>query len=98
MRCRSTQSRRNNPYNSLRDHMKAMRLLCLATLALAACSKPVAPEKPAEAAAPAKPPFLTVNGKAISNELYEDYAQSMTNGKAASELSPDDREQLREEL
>ena len=79
--------------------MKAMRLLSLAMLALlAACSKPVATEKAGVAAVPAKPPFLTVNGKAISNELYEDYAQSMTNGKASSEISAEDREQIREEL
>src|SRR5262245_28075377 len=78
--------------------MKALRLLSLVTLALAACSKPVAPEKPAEAAAPAKPPLVTVNGTGLSNELYEDYAQTMTNGKASSELSTEDREQIREEL
>jgi len=78
--------------------MKAMRLLSIATFALlAACSKPVATPKTAEAV-PAKPPFLTINGKAISNELYENYAQTMTNGKASSELSPEDREQIREEL
>ncbi len=78
--------------------MKAMRLLSLATFVLlAACSKPVATQKPAEAV-PAKPPFITVNGKAISNELYENYAQTMTNGKASSELSAEDREQIREEL
>src|SRR5262245_33925580 len=79
--------------------MKAMRLLSFATLALlAACSKPVATEKPAEAAVPAKPPFVTINGKALSQELFETYAQGMTNGKASSELSPEDREQVREEL
>ncbi len=79
--------------------MKAMRLLSFVTLALlTACSKPVVTEKPAAAAAPAKPPLVTVNGKALSNELYENYAQTMTNGKASSELSPEDRDQIREEL
>ena len=79
--------------------MKAIRLVSLAGFALlAACSKPVATPKAAETAAPAKPPFVTVNGKALSNELYEDYVQTMTNGKASSEISPEDREQIREEL
>lgn len=79
--------------------MKAIRLLGFAALAvLAACSKPVTSEKAPEAAAPAQPPFVTVNGKAFSSDLFEDYAQTMTNGKATSELSPEDREQIREEL
>ena len=63
--------------------MKVMRFLAVGvTLALAACSKPAATEKPAEVAAtPAKPPLVTVNGKPISNELFEAYVKAMTQGK-----------------
>ena len=80
--------------------MKVIRFLAVGmTLALVACSKPAATDKPAAApAAATKPPLVTVNGKAISNELYEDYVQTMTNGKPSSEISAEDREQVREEL
>jgi peptidyl-prolyl cis-trans isomerase C len=79
--------------------MKATRILALgALLVLAACSKNASTEKPAEAAAtPAKPPLMTVNGKPISQELFEDYAKAVA-GKPASELSPEDREQIKENL
>src|SRR5262245_50981863 len=80
--------------------MKVMRLIAVAlTLALAACSKPAATDKAAEpAAAPAKPPLVTVNGKAISNDLFEAYVKAVTQGKPSSELSPQEREQVKEEL
>ena len=51
-------------------------------LALAACSKPAPTEKAAEVpAAPAAPPLVTVNGKAISQKLYEEYAQASRAGR-----------------
>jgi peptidyl-prolyl cis-trans isomerase C len=80
--------------------MKVTRFLALGIcLALAACTKPAATEKPAEAAAaPPKPPLVTVNGKPISNELFEDYVKAVTKGKAASELSNEDREAIKENL
>ena len=58
--------------------MKAIRFVAVgALLALAACSKPAATDKPAEAAAtPAKPPLVTVNGKPISQKLFEEYAKA----------------------
>jgi peptidyl-prolyl cis-trans isomerase C len=79
--------------------MKAIRFLAMgALLALAACSKPDATDKPAAAAAtPAKPPLVTVNGKAISQELFEQYATALAR-KPASELSAEDREQIKENL
>ena len=78
--------------------MKVTRLLALsAALALAACSKTVT-EKPADAtASPAKPPLVTVNGKPISTQLFEDYAQALAH-KPASELSQEDRDQIKENL
>jgi len=79
--------------------MKVTRLLALGVvLALAACSK-TATDKPttAAAAAPAKPPLVTVNGKPISNELFEDYAQAVAR-KPSSELSQADRDQVKENL
>jgi len=80
--------------------MKVMRFLVVgAVLALAACNKPAAVDKPAEApAAPAKPPLVTVNGKPISNELFEDYVKAITKGKSSAEISNEDREAIKENL
>ena len=82
--------------------MKAIRFLAVGVLlALAACSKPATTEKPAASAAapavPAKPPVITVNGKAISEELYEEYAKALAR-RPLSELTPEDREQIKENL
>src|SRR4051812_13988726 len=102
MRCRSTRARpefvRKSFFNLLRTQMKVTRILSLtAMLALAACSKDAA-QKPAEAAAtPATPPLVTVNGKAISQALFEDYAKAVA-GKPATDLSPEDRDQIKENL
>jgi peptidyl-prolyl cis-trans isomerase C len=80
--------------------MKVIRFLAVGVVfALAACSKPTATDKPAEApAAPPKPPFVTVNGKPISTELFEDYVKAITKGKTSAELSNEDREAIRENL
>ena len=79
--------------------MKVTRFLALGmTLMLAACNKPAA-EKPAAAAAtPAKPPLVTVNDKAISSEIYEEFAKVLTRGKASADLSAEDREAIRDRL
>ena len=79
--------------------MKAIRFMAVGVLlALAACSKPAPTEKAAAApAAPAKPPIVTVNGKAISQELYEEYAKTLAR-RPLSELTPEDREQIKENL
>jgi peptidyl-prolyl cis-trans isomerase C len=79
--------------------MKAIRFMAVGVLlALAACSKPATTEKAAAApAVPAKPPIVTVNGKAISEELYEEYAKALAR-RPLSELSPEDREQIKENL
>ena len=78
--------------------MKVTRLLAVgAALALAACSK-TATDKPADAAAtPAKPPLVTVNGKPISEQLFEEYAKALAR-KPASELTAEDRAQIKENL
>src|SRR5688572_4443789 len=80
--------------------MKLIRFIALgAVLALAAaCSKPAATDKPAETAAtPAKPPVVTVNGKAISSEMFEDYVKAVAQ-KPSTELAPEDIEQIKENL
>jgi peptidyl-prolyl cis-trans isomerase C len=79
--------------------MKAIRFLAVGVvLALAACSKPAPTDAAATApAAPATPPIVTVNGKAISQKLYEDYAQALAR-RPLGELSPQDREQIKENL
>jgi len=79
--------------------MKVTRFLVAgAALVLAACSKPAAIDKPAETSAPAKPPVVTVNGKPISQELFEDYVAAVTKGKSSSELSSEDREAVKDNL
>jgi peptidyl-prolyl cis-trans isomerase C len=79
--------------------MKVKRILALgALLVLTACSKTATSDKPADAAAtPAKPPLVTVNGQAISPELFEDYVKAVA-GKPSSELTPEDRDQIKENL
>jgi peptidyl-prolyl cis-trans isomerase C len=79
--------------------MKAIRFVAVGVmLALAACSKPAATDKAAETpAVPAKPPIVTVNGKGISEKLYEEYALALAR-RPLSELTPEDREQIRENL
>ena len=79
--------------------MKVTRILGLSVvLALAACSK-TATEKPAAVAAatPTQPPLVTVNGKPVSTQLFEDYAMAVAR-KPASELSQEDRDQIKENL
>jgi peptidyl-prolyl cis-trans isomerase C len=81
--------------------MKVIRFLAVGmTLALAACNKPAATDKPVAApAAPTKPPLVTVNDKPISNELYDHYVRALTEGKqSVSDLSAEDRETVRERL
>ena len=79
--------------------MKAIRFMAVGVLlALAACSKPAPTEKAAETpAVPAKPPIVTVNGKPISEQLYEEYAKALAR-RPLSELTPEDREQIKENL
>ena len=79
--------------------MKVIRYLAVGVmLALAACSKPAATDKPADAAAtPAKPPLVTVNGKALSEQLFEEYAKALAR-KPSSELTPEERQQIKENL
>jgi peptidyl-prolyl cis-trans isomerase C len=76
--------------------MKVTRILAVcAAMALAACAKQS--DKPAAAAAPASPPAVTVNGKAISQSTFELYV-SMLAHKPYAEVPPEDREQIRENL
>jgi peptidyl-prolyl cis-trans isomerase C len=85
--------------------MKVIRFAAMgAFLALLACSKPASTDKAADkaadtvAAAPAQPPLVTINGKTISNDLFEAYVKAVTQGKASSELTAQEREQIKEEL
>jgi len=79
--------------------MKAIRFVAVGVLlALAACSKPATTEKAASApAVPATPPVVTVNGKPLSTQLYEEYAKALAR-RPLSELTPEDREQIKENL
>lgn len=73
----------------------AVGLACM-TLAITACSKKEA-EKPAAAAVPTSPPAVTVNGKPLSQKTFEVYAEGLAR-KPFAELTPEDREQIRENL
>jgi len=79
--------------------MKVIRFVAVGVLlALAACSKPATTDKPADVAAtPATPPLVTVNGKPISEKLYQEYGLALAR-KPLSELTPEDREQIKENL
>jgi peptidyl-prolyl cis-trans isomerase C len=79
--------------------MKVIRFLAVgALLAIAACSKPGATDKPTESAAtPAQPPLVTVNGVAISQPLFDEYAQALAR-KPANELTAEERDQIKEQL
>jgi peptidyl-prolyl cis-trans isomerase C len=78
--------------------MKAIRFLAVGVLlALAACGKPAATDKPAAAAPPALPTLVTVNGKPISQKLFENYAQAVAR-KPLAELSPEDQAKIKENL
>lgn len=75
--------------------MKSARLLAVVMLAaLAAACKP-GTEAPAATAD--NPPVATVNGKAISRQLFDTYAQAVS-GKASSELTDEQRGQVLDNL
>lgn len=78
--------------------MKVTRIFatCVA-LTLAACSKQAAKPAAEVAAPPPSPPAVTVNGKPISQQTFEFYASSLAH-KPYAELTPEDREQIRENL
>lgn len=78
--------------------MKLMRFLAAGTFLVLAACKPATTDKPATPAAAAKPPLVTVNGKPISNELYEDYVKAVTQGKSSADLTADQREEIRDNL
>ena len=76
--------------------MKVTHILVIfSALALAACSKKA--DTPAVSAAPAAPTSVTVTGNAISQQTFEFYATTLAR-KPYAEISPEDREQIRENL
>jgi peptidyl-prolyl cis-trans isomerase C len=70
-------------------------LLILGIAALAACQQKTA--APAAPAATAAAPAVIINGKTISTETFDFYVKSRAN-KATSELTPDQKQQLLDEL
>lgn len=78
--------------------MKVLTILVTgAVLALAACARQESPKPVAAETAPASPPVVTVNGKPLSQKLFETYAEHLAR-RPFAELSPEDREQIRENL
>lgn len=72
--------------------MKAIRFLAISSLLLIAACKQSVTTPTAEATAPPAP-VATVNGNNISRELFDFYAKAAS-GKAASDLSAEQREQV----
>jgi peptidyl-prolyl cis-trans isomerase C len=78
--------------------MKVIRYVALgAMLALAACSKKADTDKPVTAATPAAAPVVTINGQAISQQLFDDYVKAVA-GENAPNISAADREQIKDNL
>ena len=75
----------------------ALTLATVAGLSLTACNKPGTPIAPAAAEKPAVPPIATVDGTAISQEIYDFYTKSLA-GKAAAELTAEQKTQVLDEL
>jgi len=77
--------------------MKVIGLLVIAgTLALVGC-KPAGSGGAATSAKPSGPPVATVNGTPIGRDLYDFYVKGVA-GKPASELSPEQRNLLLDNL
>jgi peptidyl-prolyl cis-trans isomerase C len=83
--------------NLLRDQMKVFAIMAAcAALALSACSKQPTAPKPVDAT-PASPAVVTVNGKPLSQKMFEAYAESLAR-RPFAELSPEERDQIKENL
>jgi peptidyl-prolyl cis-trans isomerase C len=78
--------------------MKVPALLAaFAVLALTACAKKEAVTPAADAAPPASPTVVTVNGKAISEKALKAYAENLVR-RPFEELTPEEREQVKENM
>jgi peptidyl-prolyl cis-trans isomerase C len=79
--------------------MKLLKALPLMALIVVAACKPMGPagNTSQTTATPADKPIATVNGTNIGRDTYEYYVRN-TAGKAASELTPDQRSQLLDNL
>jgi peptidyl-prolyl cis-trans isomerase C len=79
--------------------MKRLSLAALgAALLLVACKQSGTETAPATPATPPKPPLVTVNGKALSAELFEEYVKAVSGGKPSTELAPENRAKVVENL
>ncbi len=71
-----------------------MILLALAAALLAACTQKAAQDS----TAPKSPPVALVDGQPIGRDLYEFYAKGIANNKPSSELTPEQRDQVLDNL
>jgi peptidyl-prolyl cis-trans isomerase C len=77
--------------------MKVLAILAACSvLTLAACSRQKEAPKPADAT-PASPAAVTVNGKPLSQKVFEAYAEGLAR-RPFAELSEEEREQIKENL
>jgi peptidyl-prolyl cis-trans isomerase C len=71
--------------------------LVATTVLLAACTRPAEDAAKSGSATPAKPAVATVNGKKLSGEMYDIFAQAIT-GKPAAEATNEQKGQLVDQL
>ena len=78
--------------------IQRLPLVLLATTALlAACTRPAGDASKPDGATPARTPVATVNGKALSGEMYDIFVQAIT-GKPAAEATDEQKGQLIDQL
>ncbi len=69
------------------------------TILLAACGKGQQATSPPPAAdKPATPPVAIVNGTPISREAFDDYLKGLLRGKAAADVTADDKNQVLDQM
>jgi peptidyl-prolyl cis-trans isomerase C len=70
------------------------------TILLAACGKgqQATTPPPAVADKPATPPVAIVNGTPISREAFDDYLKGLLRGKAAADVTADDKNQVLDQM
>ncbi|NNM62590.1 MAG: peptidylprolyl isomerase [Steroidobacteraceae bacterium] len=82
---------------SARTRLCVAAVLLFSLSSLTACAKKPQTAAPT-AANPAKNAVATVNGAVISRDAYDFYVKSLTGGKDPSQLTPDQRNQVLDEM
>ncbi len=83
-------------FPSVRTRLCAAAVVVLTLSSLAACAKK--PQPAPAAATPAQNAVAVVNGTPISRDAFEFYVKTLTSGREPSQLTPEQRGQLLDEL